>query len=261
MMSHSADVRQIYNTVTSSRISPAVRSKKVWDWLFDAGSHTWLFRKPMLIIDGNGIVCGYLTGAHDSTARFGEIVVKQSESAYRAALGAITRYAKRLESQEIVFPLPWDDAFAVYLRQRLRLETVFQSGATGGALMKIVDFPALIKRLEPLFQARWFAGTNLACTAKIVSDIGNVELRMDTHGLVAETDVPGSTAVKSQRPTQSPAKAAKIPSRWLSGLLTGYYSIHDILPREDVSIPRDLVDPLSLLFPTGWPFIFQGDNY
>ena len=248
-------VRRIFNSVNASRIGPAVRSKQVWDWLFDAGSHTWLFKKPMVILDESGTVCGYLTGANDSDSRFGEIVVKQSDSACRVALGAITRYAKRLEWAEINLPIPWNDPFSVFLRQHVPVETVLQSGATGGALMKIVDFPELMRRLEPLLNARWCGSPLGEYDMNIVSDIGTVGLHLDSTGLSIESAIPSR---ETKRPR---SKTVNISSRWLSGLVSGYYAVHDILQRDGVSIPRECIEPLARIFPTGWPFVYQGDNY
>lgn len=53
----------------------------------------------------------------------------------------------------------------------------------------------------------------------------------------------------------------RVPQRWLSGLLTGYYAVDDIASREDTRIPPELKPVLDILFPPGWPFVYQGDDY
>jgi len=54
---------------------------------------------------------------------------------------------------------------------------------------------------------------------------------------------------------------AFVPQRWLSGLLTGYYTPRDIAPRTGAAIPARLLPALNILFPAGWPFVYQGDDY
>jgi hypothetical protein len=172
------------------------------------------------------------------------------------------KHAKRREWKEIELPLPWDDPFAVFLRQHLPAETVLESGATGGALMKIVDFPALMKRLEPMLRIRWRDGAGINASVRIVTDIGNCMIRMfhgdlQVHGIDA-----GSLSSSAKAADSEPdEKVVKIPSRWLSGLVTGYYSVQDIAGRKGVSIPHDIFDVRDILFPSGWPFVYQGDNY
>jgi hypothetical protein len=53
----------------------------------------------------------------------------------------------------------------------------------------------------------------------------------------------------------------RIPQRWLSGLLTGYHAVRDIARRKDAAVPARLMPVMEVLFPTGWPFVYQGDNY
>jgi hypothetical protein len=247
-------VRRVYSEATKSRIGSAVRTADVWDWLLNAATKTWLFKEPMLILDTNERVCGYLTGPSNSHSRFAEIVVKPTEVAQRSALGAIVKHAKKREWQDIELPLPWDDPFAVFLRQHLRAETVLSSGSTGGALMKIVDFPTLMKRLEPLFQSRWRAGTGSKRQIRIVSDIGKCMIQTSPTGVRVLDFATGNASAAY-------GVVAKIPSLWLSGLITGYYSAGDIVQRKEVSIPSDVFDELDMLFPSGWPFVYQGDNY
>ena len=50
-------------------------------------------------------------------------------------------------------------------------------------------------------------------------------------------------------------------SGFLSGLLTGYYSVGEVACREGASVPPELAPVLNILFPSGHPFVYQGDNY
>ena len=260
-------VSWIYRKVTSSRIGPAIRTKALWNWLLDSGTHTWLFRAPKVIVNGAGQVCGYITRGH--TAQLGEAVVAPSEPAFRAAVGALVRLAKKLEEKEISFPVPWDDGFAMFLRQHIPAEYTFYSGSTGGALMKIIDFPALMMRLEPLFRSRWERSglSSDKVRISISSDVGEAVFDMDAKSLAVRRS-PNRAAESGSKKGPSSEKAAyqrhyiaRIPSRRLCGLITGYHSVGSLRLIDGVSIPRDALDPLSVLFPAGWPFVYQGDNY
>jgi len=242
-------VRRIYDAATARRTCAAVRDKTVWDWLFTHGRHTWLFRRPRVVLDERDRVCGYVTMENDRKFTVREIVVKQDEAACRAALGAIVREARRREAAEVRLPLPWDDALAIFLRQHVSAEFTMHASASGGAMLMIGDFPGLARRLEPLFAQRWQeARTRLpAVRFTLASEIGSV-------GFVVTRD-----SVRVTEPTGAPC--VRVPRRWLSGLLTGYYAPGDIAPRKGARIPGELMPVLDILFPQGWPFVYQGDNY
>ena len=141
-------IRKIYGKVTAGRIGPAKRDKAVWGWLLGPGTKTWLFVGPKVILDGDGKECGYLTMDAKGALRIREIVVDPSEKSIRAALGAVTREARRRESREVTLPLPWDDSLAVFVRQCVGAEFTMHSNATGGPVLKIVNLPALMQALE-----------------------------------------------------------------------------------------------------------------
>lgn len=100
---------------------------------------------------------------------------------------------------------------------------------------------------------------------RIVTVNGKVSFFLSAKGLFVETSderiAADSLTGASQKSMPLRRKNVKIPSRWLSGLLTGYYAISDLRLREGVSIPQDLMEPFTRLFPAGWLFVYQGDNY
>ena len=122
------------------------------------------------------------------------------------------------------------------------------SGPTGGGLLKVVDFPALMRRLEPLFTRRWKAGDALLPRTRFTleSEIGAVGLAAVRNGVRV-----GEPSFRAR---------VRVPQRWLSGLLTGYYAVREIAPRRGASIPGELARAMEILFPTGWPYCYQGDN-
>ncbi len=243
-------VRSLYQMVNAGRTGSAVRDDAVWNWLLRRGTKTWLFHAPKVILDGRSRLCGYVTFSGWDEPHVSEIVVKQDEASCRAALGALVREAKRRETKEInLARLPWDDGLAVFLRHYVDAEFTLRSASAGGPLMLIVDFPALMKRLEPLFAQRW-TDSNAALP----------EIRFT---LATET---GAVGFSATRKGVTIGKAVsrprvRIPQRWLSGLLTGYYAIDDVAPRKGAKIPPQLKPVLEILFPAGWPFVYQGDDY
>ena len=246
-------VSKLHTQATAERICAADRDPKLWDWLLGPGGKSWLFSGPRVILDARGRPCGYLTLNPKGELRVREIVVKQDEPSCRAALGALVREAKRRETKEITLPLPWNDALAVFLRQYVGAEFKMWSNPTSGALLKIVDFPALMRKLEPLFARRWQAAPTLADTAfTLESEIGAVGFTL-SHGGVRVANRPVG------KPGSEPC--AYVPARWLSGLLTGYYSVADVAPRQGSVIPAELKPALEVLFPPAWPYVYQADNY
>jgi len=242
-------VRKLYDEATSGRTCTAARDAKVWDWLMGPGRRTWLFRRPQVILDGRGRLCGYVTVHWKDEPTFAEIIVRPDEPSLRAVLGALVRYGRQHEKKELSLPVPWDDALAVFLRHFVSADFRMSSGSTGGALLKIVDFPALMQRLEPLFARRWREAHSSLPPVEFTlsSEAGSVGFRLSRDG--ARVLTPGA------RP------AVHIPQRWLSGLLTGYHAVRGIAPRRNASVPARLLPIMEILFPTGWPFVYEGDNY
>jgi len=246
---HAGDIRRIYDRATADRACAAVRDTELWDWLLSYGRKSWLFRYPRAILNAEQQVCGYVTGGARHNFNIREIVVKPDEASCRAALGAIVREGKRLEVKRISLPVPWDDALAVFVRQHVDCEFKMWSNTTGGLLMKVVDFPALMRKLEPLFTRRWKAAqTSLPRTQfTLATEIGSVGLTICRDSVRVGSPVRGSRA--------------RVPQRWLSGLITGYHAARDIAPREGASIPARLLPVMEILFPSGWPWVYQADNY
>jgi predicted acetyltransferase len=243
-------VRRIYDAATGNRTCAAARDDVVWDWLMGAGGRTRLFHRPSLILDGKGRPCGYLTtGRQPHQPDLSELILRNDEAACRAALGAVVRYAKRAEMQQIELRLPWDDPFAVFIRQYVPAEWKTSSNPTGGPLLKVVDFPALMKRLEPVFTERWRNAHSALPRVRftLAGEIGKV----------------GVVVSKRRVDIAEPAgrRVVRVPQRWLSGLLTGYHTVGEVMKRRGARVPTALMPYLRILFPTGWPFVYQADNY
>jgi len=244
-----ARVRRLYDCAVAWRLCAAARDATVWGWLLGPGRRSWTFPGPRLILDKRGALRGYVTLRAGTDFGVGEIVTRRDEQSCRVALGAIAREARRREATEIALPLPWDDPLAVFLRHQVGAEFRLRSHPTGGALMMIVDFPALMRRLQPLFEARWrsFGGQPSGVRLNIESEIGAVGIAADRGG------------VRVGRAGKGPR--VRVPRRWLSGLLTGYHRPADIARRKGARIPSDLMPAMEALFPAAWPWVYQGDNY
>ncbi len=202
-----------------------------------------------MILDERGRLCGYMTQADGQQLVSGDLVVRGSEANCRVALGALVREAKRREQKEIVLPLPWDDEFAVFLRQHVEAEFGMRTAPNAGQLMKVVDFPSLMRRLEPLLALRWRSARSALPPARfaLLSEVGEVGLSVSEGRLRVGDPVPGPRV--------------RIPQRWLSGLLTGYYSVREVALRKGAAVPVELLPVMDVLFPKGWPFVCRADRY
>lgn len=242
-------LRVLYEKAMADRICVAARDRIVWEWLIKRGVNSWIFEGPKTIVDARGKLCGYLTLNPEGGFGVREFVVANDEHAWRVALGAVVREAKRREANEIDLPMIWGDPMAVFLRQSVRAESKTRTSPDGAQLMMIVDFPALMRLLEPLLTKRWKKANPALRNVRftIVSGIGSV-------GITA-----GRSGIRVGKPVEGPH--VHIARQWLSGLVSGLYSVRDIVGREGVRIPASALPALEILFPAGWPFIFRGDHY
>ncbi len=240
-------LRRIFDGATAERVGTAARDREMWKWLLKYASRSWYFYNPKVIQDGGGKVRGYVCLAPGENLEVREIVVKQDETSCRAAVGALVREAKRREVKHVVLPLPWDDALAVFLRQYVGASFTLSCSVNSGRLLKIVDLPGLMKRLEPEFSRRWRAVDpgSQEIRFSLRSEIGTAAFALSRNGVRIGEKVEGATV--------------RIPQRWLSGFVTGYYNVRDVAPRSGASIPGRLAGPFQALFPTGWPYIYQAD--
>ena len=242
-------VAAFYEKAMANRICTALRSRELWQWLLGPGRKTWFFHNPKLIFDASGKLAGYFTNASKDQLDIKEIVVRADESACRAALGALVAEARRREIKELSFPIGWIDPLAVFTRQQVPAEFSVYSNPTGGSVMKIVDFPRLMKALEPLFTQRWRESHTALGPIQF-----SMECELGAVGIaVAKDAVQVLEAVKGPR--------VRVPQRWLSGLLTGYSTLDDIAGRDGVSVPGKLKPVMDVLFPRDWPWVHQADNY
>ena len=240
-------VATIYNRVTARRTMSAQRDRKLWSWLLRYAAKAWFFPSPKVLEDARGRICGYLTISGEMTVR--EIVVKPDQASARAALGALVREAKRREAKQIELHLPSDDALAVFLRQYVRSEFLLWTNPTGGQVLAILDFPALMHELEPTLERRWRDrdGRAKQLSFTLASDIGAVGISIRNG------------RVKVGKPVSR--RRVHVPKRWLSGLLTGYYSVNQVANSKGARIPPGLRPTLEILFPPGEAYLYQGDNY
>ena len=136
-----------------------------------------------------------------------------------------------------------------FLRRNVRTTFEAPTDPTGEFLLKIVDFPALMVALQPMFDERWRAsGVRLPATKfTLASELGRVGISASGRGVrVAEG---------------AGERTVRVPQRVLSGLLTGYYSARDVAAAPESKVPDELRAALDVLFPTGWPFAYRGDRY
>lgn len=241
-------VRKVYAAAAGDRLCSSDRDAETWEWLLAHGGSE-LFPSPKVILDGRKRIRGYVTTRKGRHFMIRELAVEPDEQAYRVALTALAREARRTEDGQVRMHLPWDDGFCVFARQLTGAQFKAWSNATGGMLLKVVDFPVLMRALAPLFTARLEKSrARLSGTAfNLKSEIGEVGVRV------------GRSAVRIGDAGEG--ECVVVPQRWLSGLLTGYYTPAEIAPRDKARLPEALLPALDTLFPRQWPHVYGGDNY
>jgi hypothetical protein len=238
-------VAALHERAAAGHTMSADRDGELWRWLLGPGTRSWLFHRPRAILDGNGRVRGYLTGKPDAPAAVTELVVEDSEAAMRATLGALARLSRREELKEISVPAPYGDPFAVFIRQCVGGK--FSINARG-PLLKIVRMPELMRKLEPLFDQRWRESrARRPVRFTLESEIGSAVFR------AAGGRVRVGGAATGPR--------VKVPAEWLSGLLTGYFSVRDVERRRGTVVPAAVRPAMEILFPPGEPYTYRADNY
>lgn len=240
---------RLYERVNAGRTMAAIRNRNIWEWMIKYAVNTWLFSEPHVILDEKGRLCGYLTFVSKDSMGIREFVVDDDEVAWRATLGALSRRARKLGSETITLPLPWEASMTLFLRQMVgvKFSTTIRRG--GGALMKIVNFPKLMRNLQPLFNERWKKRT-LRCEKirfTLASEIGDVGITLSNN------------TITICQPDSS--RRAWIPLRWLPGLISGIYSVYDIAIQKESKIPDTILPILDILFPAGWPVTYRADMY
>jgi len=243
-------VAKLYDHANAGRMCTADRPADLWQWLMGPGRNTWLFRGAYVVFDPAGKLCGYFTSRDKQNVNIGEIVVRGDDASCRATLAALVTLAKRREVKDISLPLAWDDPLAVFLRQYVPCEFTMGTNPTGGCLMKIVDFPRLMAALEPMLAERWRAANSMIAAARFTFECELVSVGISVAG----------DAIRVEPAARSKA-VVRVPQRWMSGMLTGYYDIGEVLPRQGVLVPDRLKPVLRILFPKRWPCIHCGDNY
>jgi len=244
-------VRKLYDQATTRRVCVAARDDRVWRWLLTNGRKTWLFSNPRVAVAADGKLCGYVTGTDSHrNVKLREVVTADDTASVRVVLGALCRLARERNTDDISVPLPWDDPLTVCLRQRVDCEFTADSRSAGGSLMKIVDVAGLMRTLEPMFCERLAAHGRWPRKQSFVLIVDDERIRFTASECVIRV---GGGGRRGSR--------VVVPRRLLSGLLTGYYQLQDVLGQEDVRVPAATVSLLRVLFPPNWPFIYQGDNY
>ena len=158
--------------------------------------------------------------------------------------------------------LPFDDFLAGFIRRHIEGDYRMWTNPTGGSLMKIIDFSAVMFALQPLFDCRWRIWRQCAATLgygpseAAATEGTRFTLRCEIGGVGFEIGALNVLVADSVG-----APYVTIPLRWLSGMITGYHSIAELAVSNGVKIPRRLVGLLQILFPRAWAFVYQGDNY
>ncbi|MBA4387671.1 MAG: hypothetical protein C0404_06795 [Verrucomicrobia bacterium] len=241
-------VAELYERANKGRIMSAARDAALWQWLLTCGVHSWLFPSPKVIVDDQHRVRGYVTFKKTDGMVVEEIIVPEDEASSRVAMGALSREARSRKLEEFVLAFSWNSPLGLFLRRLVGVQVTMHN-RNAGPLLKIVDFPALMRALRPLFAQRLkasgarFSGVRF----NLASEIGAAGFE------VAGNKINVGEAVRGER--------VCIPQYWLSGLITGYWSVQDVMHDPKVKLSARLRPLMEIVFPAGWPYAYRGDNY
>ena len=239
-------LKSIFNESTNERICAAYRDEEIWDWLTGPAQASYYFYKPMVIRGDDGSINGYLTSDPDDPLNIRELVIDHSVEACEATLSAVKGMALGLGRSEFEIKLPWDDYFMTYIRMKHQGMFVQYCQSDGGSLMKFINPASVFQILQPYFADR----------LKRVA-MPDTELSITTESLTVSFSIYKNSLFIGNKLTKN---NLNLSSKLLPGLVSGYYSYKQLSP---FLTENNLVDnvALSTLFPTEFPFIYQGDNY
>jgi hypothetical protein len=127
--------------------------------LIRSGVHGRWFPDPRVIIDDRDRPVGYLTVRGRTGLDIKELIVPEDERSWRVALRSVGQLARRRGLTRYTVPLLWGHPMSVYLRQHFQTWNSLNTKPNGGRMLAIIDFPALMRELEPLLTERWRAAS------------------------------------------------------------------------------------------------------
>jgi predicted acetyltransferase len=233
-------VAAIYGAMTASRSGAIVRHPATW------GGHRlaahWSDRFGALVIEDGGRVVGYAT----YNLNLDEFAIAEVGYAgprvYETLLAEAARLAHDRALEKIIFHLPPDDPFALYLR-RYGCATEIRYNRRAGGMARIIDQAALFALLAPALAARLEA--------------------LPPHGRPAGGTVMWRTDLGETRTPLGGAGewVVAMPQARLTQLLLGYRAIDDLLGEADVQVDAAALPLLRAICPAGYPYVWPGDRF
>jgi predicted acetyltransferase len=223
---------------------------------FRKGSNWWRQVEAAVLLDAQAGIVGYAVWdkVDDEVAIIEvECASDTSESVYASLLYAFAQQAIAKRCGQVHLHLPPDHPFADWV-QRFGCEWTLSYPRAGDGMGRILNqgalFDKLTGELTSHLQDRVLPapGAHLS----LCTELGALALHIDAEGGV-QINHAGASSDESLR--------VELPQHILMQLLTGYRSVRDVCRSADVSISPAAQTWLELLFPKGFPYMWQTDMF
>lgn len=246
---HREEVIGIYELNNEERYCSVVRRPESWMW-FTKGTRFGVKAAPMVLIDGSGRLCGYIS--FDDTEEYTAVaeVGYSSPSVFESMAAAIRDRAQGQGHEEAWLAIPPDHPFSIYLR-RFGCRITSNFNRSGGGMMRIINLETTFRKLSPEIERR-IRGSSMRGWEEsflLRTDIGSLNLHISN----------GAVRVEPQGKVRD--KLVEIPQSKLIQLIVGYRTIEDLEPEEEVYVTPSLIPGLKLLFPLMNPYIWWSDRF
>jgi putative acetyltransferase len=235
------------------------RDAAQWAWQLETGHplgytacNEWIVgfrpeREICLVAECGGKIVGYLrllVGPGRVAIHEGAIVDGEAASALFAH---VSEMATRVQSKGIDLLIPSDGSFG---RWTVEQGATFEERLDPEALIKVLDAPALLARLTPIFTERVYRSALRGTSVRLLfeTERDQIELRIAPEGMTL-----GGATMKSDW-------HVTLPDIGLTQMMFGTRDYAALMEgRADAD--RELTDWISVLFPVQRPYIYLGDMF
>ncbi|HEX29782.1 TPA: GNAT family N-acetyltransferase [Candidatus Poribacteria bacterium] len=246
---HREDVIRIYELNNEERCCSVVRKPDSWMW-FTKGTRFGVKADPMVLLDGSGRLCGYIS--FDDTEDYTAVaeVGYSDPSVFESIAAAIRDRARERGHEEAWLAIPPDHPFSIFLR-RFGCRITSSFNRSGGGMMRIINLETTFRKLAPELERRIKRSGMRGWEEDFLlrTDIGSLRFRISKEAVHLEP----REKVKD--------KLVEIPQSKLIQLLVGYRTIDDLTLEKGVHVTPSLIPGLRLLFPLMNPYIWWSDRF
>lgn len=209
------------------------------------------YAPPVVALGPDGWPRGYLIPGWGPLQAFGS---EATADDWPAALALLQHHARLLAAlpeppAEVRWPLPPDAPTFYLLADNLPVRTEIHHHPHAGWMASLIDAPALIESLLPVWQERW--------SRRPPTQAATLALTVDEATWTLEL-APGGVRLLERTPGD--ARAVRLSARVLTQLVFGYRPASWAALQPDQQVQDDLIPLLDALFPPGQSWIAPSDG-